>query len=186
MRYTRVDLCADYPLRYKTANYVYNLHKRLDKNQQAKSKLIVNSGAGDTLYFGSRESPSYGRIYDKSEAYSAKLGSIWRYEVEMKRVAAQRIAAALLESGDIPRLLVATIGKAYGKWGVILPQSFVPEELPKLEMRLTSDDMRLQWIRRQVLPSMLGLVERGKGDAVQDVLFPLFDALGVSRETMYD
>lgn len=64
--------------------------------QVKNSSLISTLPHGETCSIGKRSSDWYGRIYDK--ATEAQLGaprSLWRYEVEAKRSAAQRIASAL-------------------------------------------------------------------------------------------
>lgn len=50
-----------------------------------------------TIYLGSRQSPTFGRIYDKfAESEDDRWRDSWRYEVETKDIVATRLARALL------------------------------------------------------------------------------------------
>lgn len=61
--------------------------------------LLLNQPEGETLNVGKRKSDFYGRIYDKgAEACCAPALTLWRWELEVKRRAANRIAAYLRDS----------------------------------------------------------------------------------------
>lgn len=129
---------------------------------------------GETFYYGSRTSDSFGRLYDK--ASEAKLGTprtIWRAEVEFKRSYARRLANRLARL-PVPRLGVEPV---VGSWwlsrGVRLPVSPLGRDLIDLPLAETRKGDELAWLARATPKAVRRAIN---AHGLQSVL----DALGLS------
>lgn len=151
-----------------------------DKDAQAKLKLprytiIFNTDGGTTLYVGARSSAQMGRVYDKGlEAKIADPGKIWRYEVEYKHPCSGQILDRLLahvHNPGIAEQMRATVFNWFSSRQV--KPIFLNEGqawLVDTETKVTSDDIKLNWITTQVRPSVAGLVDRGRAEEVIQAL----------------
>lgn len=91
-------------------------------------QIIKSSPQGETCNIGKRRSDTYGRIYDK--ATEAKLGeprSLWRYEVEYKRVPANHMASCLLRAEAPEAMARGVVHAWYDARGVV--PIFTPDPL---------------------------------------------------------
>lgn len=170
---TRLDLCVDWLLTEpKTiAKDGYDHLMEFGPKIVEKFTYFTNGDGGDTLYLGSRQSPQYGRIYDKGiESGHAPKGHLWRYEVEYKKPMSGYVAENLMmfqQSG-----LADTIAKMVISW---FAERNVPSR-PSIEMgtrvpifveeRVTTADKKLAWLRGQVAPTVSRLIEAGLGKEV--------------------
>lgn len=132
--------------------------------------LVQNSQDGQTVYVGSRNSDQFGRLYDKGvKSGMWKPGNFWRYEVEIKKPRADVLAKSLLaanaqgEDMDIPI-------KTY-VWNWFNARGIQPKYSPgdngllaEVGKRVTTTDRKLAWLRTQVRPTLLRLIEEGYGD----------------------
>jgi len=149
----------------------------IDFKERRLYSHVENSRIGDTLYIGSRSSPQFGRFYDKGvESKTAAPGHIWRYEIEFKEHRARALGKELQKIlGENPEwntlLLPAMIAKTVRLWyrsrGVETLYTIEAKPLlSDISARITSDDIILEWLSTQVAPSVQGLVDREKTDAV--------------------
>lgn len=176
-RVTRLDLCVDVVL--KTARQIaqatYTSLLAQEGKGNRKYSLFENSYGGATCYIGSRQSQQFGRLYDKGiQAGTHRQGLKWRAEVEYKKPLAGFLSKALSEVPPEERqgAILGTVAKWYsdrdvdarwlepgGRW-----LKFSVEE------RITTADKKLAWLRTQVAPSVVELVEAGYGRQVLDCL----------------
>lgn len=172
-RITRIDLCVDFVLK-KPANLAEQYYERLPqeaKNNQRKFSLYLNSYGGATYYVGSRHSQQFGRFYDKGvQSGSHEKGIKWRAEVEYKKPLAGKIAKAL--AALVPEIRQATIVATVAAWysdrgaGINpLQGGGEPMEI-SVEQRITTAEKKLAWLRTQVSPTVVELIEAGYGSQV--------------------
>jgi len=133
------------------------------------------------ISIGKRTSPYYARIYDKTlESRGRYPRGCWRWEIELKRHAS---AFELAEYHVDPRrvdLAGALVARHFARWGVETPASAGPSIRMAKQIRRESDAQRaLNWLARQVRPTIDWLFEIGYGDDVRRVLF---SDLGITDE----
>lgn len=184
---TRIDLCVDIALREPVRGWLRRLRDsdnftRLHARQKRDTRLI-ESTTGDTLYIGNRESPRFGRIYDKSAHYQADLGSVYRFEIETKRNVSQPVFNHLFPEKEdstfswgefIPRSRSIIKGQ-FGRWGVVVDLDGARSELIRAEARISTMESQLQWLSTSVSPMLQKLMDKGYKQQV-------FDALGLNLE----
>lgn len=126
-----------------------------------KVTLIDGSGAGDTLYVGSRKSSVFLRVYDKGAQSGAEsgYGGSWRYEAETKGCAAEdawtRIVNARSPEGEIFAIVSAEMERKC----VPFPCRLFCGDLLRATGDRGSDDVRrLAWLVKQVKPTVKRLV----------------------------
>lgn len=82
LRVSRLDIAIDYPVRLRPEFILCNRHK--------KSFLALGTSGVETVYFGSRQSQTFFRIYDKNKELletgkKGVTGDLWRVELESKK-----------------------------------------------------------------------------------------------------
>lgn len=165
IKYTRVDLCVDIEM----SERVLGLARKLKDGYKGKSQVkLIESLTGDTFYCGSRNSESYIRIYDKSEFYGREAGHVWRFEVEFKGGLATLVPD-----------LVAEVGSD-GIKDIIFQEcrhkdlpSPVPGKVVNLKRKMvtmSSSEMKLNWLKSQVRPTVSWLSKLGMKEQVMDAL----------------
>jgi hypothetical protein len=166
VNYTRIDLCIDVFMRERVLGLPRKL-KDTYKGGETSIKLIERL-TGDTLYCGSRESESMIRIYDKSPEYDEELGRVWRFEVEYKKSLA-RLAAEVVEREG-------AVGIADIVWSELrkkdLPSPVIPNKVNvgRRMATLSSAEMKVSWLSRQVGPTVEWLKKLGLESEVRGAL----------------
>jgi DNA relaxase NicK len=134
-----------------------------------KITKIENNAGGATLYIGSRASDQYGRLYDKAaESGIEELRQrLWRYEVEFKRDRAGKALKGLVRAYRESAVdHVQAIRNTVWTWfdcrncPPIFDRNGDALSL-ELEARVTSTEATLQWLSRQVAPSIARLATAG-------------------------
>lgn len=185
VKVTRVDVCVDFAFDTPWVTYLREMHSNEGLQHMARRARrefkLVSSMTGDTLYFGKRTSPRFGRIYDKSVAYNLERGTVYRYEVESKKA----IATVLADKIFLPKTEIKgdetvsreTIKKLvryqFLKWGVNLEWNNVDTEVIRAEVRVSEPDRQIEWLSRSVAPTVEKLRHMGYEQRV-------FDALGIT------
>lgn len=145
-----------------------------NKLNWAKIRRIDGRGAGDTVFIGSRQSESYGRLYDKHmESRDNEYKTCWRYEVEYKGTKAVRAASILAGRKWAARTIYSMCAAQFTEWG--FPRLLHPVESIELPIRDRdkSDTARkLEWLKKQVAPTVTELIDYGYEDDVLCSLFP--------------
>lgn len=179
---TRLDLAVTIRFREPAdglmQRYWDHICDRWPKGQAPRSYArTVGLDGGATLYVGRRVSAEFGRLYDKGiQANLAPEGVMWRYEVEIKKPSASLVSAKL------PR------DASPGPWiqAYVFDWFFTREIMPAFDrtetsivveryVRVKSDEITINWLRKSVKPAILRLQSSGKLEQV-------LEALGLSEE----
>lgn len=165
LKVTRIDLAVDLQLTER----VTQLPRKLKDTYKGKYPIqLIESLTGDTLYCGSRESGIYIRIYDKSSDYNKELGLVWRFEVEFKQGKAEHIFDMLKKEGvGIAKDIVWTALKSRD-----LPSPKIGQtvNLRAHKINVSSSDLKLAWLGRQVRPTVQFLTSIGRTREVYEQL----------------
>jgi len=140
-----------------------------------KIKRIDGRGEGDTIKVGSRSSMRYGRLYDKgAQSGEERYWNCWRWEYEYKKEMAPIVLQRIANAGASVDVIGGIVAGQY------MEQCFkLPWELDKRlcldgPQRVESDaERKLQWLRRQVKPTLDWLLEQGHIDSVEDWWYSL-------------
>lgn len=165
VKLTRVDLACDIVMRER----VLGLARMLKDTYKGKSSIkLIESLTGDTFYCGSRQSEEMIRIYDKSPEYNEEMGMVWRFEVEYKKGIAKLIPDALQELGTdgIKDLIFQSCRDKD------LPAP-IPGKMVKIArsaVTMSSSEMKINWLSRQVLPTVTWLKSLGLKEEVVKAL----------------
>jgi hypothetical protein len=142
---------------------------------------------GGTCNVGKRSSDSYGRIYDK--AAEAKLGearTVWRYEVEYKRMLAVSAAAHLRSSDDSQASSRALVHRWFSDRG--LEPAFTPRPFSSTDDLAVSRPRRDvgTWLAEVVSKSVARLAnERGLREVEKLLGLPALHDLNCERRLRY-
>lgn len=125
------------------------------------------------LTIGKRRSPYYARVYDKTtESKGRYPPCAWRFEVELKRHASEFEHAEF--KMEPRRLDVAgrIVRDHFRRWNVEVPAVQGPTvRMAKQIRRIPDAERALDWLRRQVRPTIEWLTEIGRGEEAHRVLF---------------
>jgi DNA relaxase NicK len=171
IKYTRVDIRVDISM----SGEVQGLPRKIYDTYKGKFPTkLIESNTGDTLYCGSRESGEYIRIYDKSVSYGYCEGSgqVWRFEVEYKNRSAERLAV-YLEDNKFENM-ADVVWASMRKKDLPAPRIGKVVDIRGAYTSLTSAEQKLEWIGRQVRPTVQFLVSLGLVEEVREQL-GLFD-----------
>lgn len=172
---TRLDICVDCYYDEAVAEVASLAYGRLQHlDGQRHRSYIENSDGGQTCYIGSRSSDRFARIYDKGvQSGIAKKGLVWRYELELKGAMAYIVAKRILEHDYLDQInhLAYQVSEFVVQAGLVPPfPTSETEYITRPRKRKLAGDEKLQWLRQQVRPSVLGLISIGRGQEVLDAL----------------
>lgn len=135
--------------------------------------LITTHPQGETCSIGKRSSDFYGRIYDK--ATEAKLGparTVWRYEVEAKRLAARRWADRIFRAQAPTALSQSLVFDWFTSRGVAPCFTRATPSCPHEPERSPQKRDVLEWFRDSLSVTVQRAVNRHG-------LLPVIEALGL-------
>ena len=183
--FTRIDLAIDdVGASFFTVNDVFNLvdnnqvSSRFRKWQNLKSASFTEGCIGHTIYFGSRESDVFLRVYEKS--YEQKIDSFnWtRWEFEIKHGKSDVLARELSTGTSIATAALGLLNN-YIRFikrdstnvsmcsALPLWESFI-NGVSKLRLTLAPEQKTIEdkkrWIQKQCMPTIAGLVVATGGD----------------------
>jgi len=179
--YSRIDaqITAKYvqsqPDIGKDAYYAASDHnQRIPAGRRRKLYIILGSDGGDTLYIGAPSSEQRGRMYNKEvQSQMERYRGCWRWEVVFKNDLASEFAAGLAqEPSNATRYVFASVANWYKERGVIIPgmHDMGAVVLPKQRAVSTDVERKLQWVERQVSPTIKYLCELGFRDRIVELL----------------
>jgi DNA relaxase NicK len=159
--------------------YVEACAFRVDHPRASEPWRIAGYEGGHTTYIGRRGSDLFFRLYNKeAEARSAndeadvsQYANSWRYELELKGKTAQDTAERLVRADNVSNAclsLVRTYVQAHGITATWDDDSAIR---PIGTFRRRSDrDRKLDWLRKQVEPTVRWLIQHGDSIAAMNAL----------------
>lgn len=134
------------------------------KSKRWKAIHIHSANDGCTANIGSRTSPMFIRIYDKS-AQSPNSGyppNSWRFEVELKQELAGRFFQGYLEATNERNYMLGVLTTAAARRGLLIvwPYTFVEIDFAAPRTK-TDDEKKLDWLRSHVRSTVSLLIYRG-------------------------
>lgn len=187
VKYTRIDLQVTLKLETPVRMWAYN-HYHSDNLTSVRERgkmymSLINSPTGDTLYLNKRTSPTFGRMYDKSREYEEVLGKVWRFEVEAKEEHCDKLGRILEYLGEYEDVAADYVAGWYSDREVCVPVGIRDGiSLPKLAEKITSNAQKLEWLRRQVAPSIQELIQVGLREDVEKALGVKLDEIAYLQE----
>jgi len=182
---SRVDFQVTVELTNPIETLAENYYAHMCKCKKRKYTLITNNNKGKTLYVGSRQSSSFGRVYDKGvESKQAVAGKIWRYEIELKQPRSHKVARKLLElinpwdkTEDIKRMdltlaVLPTVYDWFDDRGVlpIFDRDGSNELVVEIGRKVTTDEKKLEWLTTQVRPTIQYFLNKGLEERLEEAL----------------
>lgn len=167
---TRLDIAVDFAFSKPREEYLPIIYSKLVK--MGLSPQLRQSTSGNTLYFGSRESGKFGRVYDKSEAYNMALGCVYRFEIEAKNEEAQKVHLLLKNAESIQKTMLDYSFKIWRSWSIPIPIGGDTVVMPKIHAVVSTDLGKLEW-----LMSISGSIKRLAAKYPKQV----YDALGLEQ-----
>lgn len=127
---------------------------------------------GQTLDIGSRESPRFGRIYNKQEQSGEEVYErSWRFEVEYKKVCAPLVAAWLRQEPDLRIAAIQSCVGQFEEWGVPLAVGVAGKLIAGSIGRRDFDSERsMKWLREQVGPTIEKLLKTVDRESIEEAL----------------
>lgn len=150
-----------------------------ENHKRAQPWMIQDAAGGCTVYVGKRSSDRFLRVYNK-EAESKDGGdpaaivrypNCWRYELELKGLAARPAALAAVGATDRPAFVQQYVHDYVSDHGI--RAAFLPggDRVLLPGFRRRSDyGTRLAWVRRSVNPALKQMLEEGDRAEILDAL----------------
>lgn len=168
---SRLDLQSTVRLNRDTPQFAAQLERRAlqfkrKHNQRWEVQLLRNDVRGQTLYLGRRVSDRFIRVYNKhTESALVQYERCWRAEVQYGGRLANWRAKQLFETNSdatVAHELVYLECIRRGIPWLRLPKGTGVRLKAVPVTRLSSSDEQLAWLRSQVRPTVLKLVDRGR------------------------
>lgn len=117
--------------------------------------IIVSKGGGETCYVGAPSSEHRMRVYDKgAESGSAPAGTVYRWEVQLRRKVAQTAAARLLKAGISEDSVESLCASFSARYGVDIPRGAVSNLWIHSGSEGSSIERTKAWLRDSVKPAV--------------------------------
>lgn len=146
----------------------------LPEGRRRKLYIISGSDGGDTLYIGAPSSDQRGRLYNKArQSGERNFDRCWRYEILYRNDLAGQCAAQLADNTvSQEQRILALVCVWYAARGIDCGFLHNSRELvlPKARTLPTDIERKLEWLRRQVRPTIRYLQSVGYGDIVLSIL----------------
>jgi hypothetical protein len=165
---TRIDLQTTIFYEQDDCNRVQSTYDRAWKDGSKKTRnamtIILNGKKGDTLYYGSRSSAQFGRIYDKyrQQKLSPSFKNAFRFEVEYKKPLSGQIVKWMLDELPDSEQISARVLSWFAERAISVPQIWTTAnnaiQYPK---EVTPIEKKLEWLKKSVRPVYRQLVAQG-------------------------
>lgn len=148
---------------------------RQEHTHAAAPWFVGGDDGGWTTYLGKRASDTFMRLYDKGaesraqgdDGEARQYADSWRYELELKGEYAERTAAQLFRSGDEPAFTKMHLWRYLTDHGITPPFDVDAPTVKLAQLRRRSDrERKLDWLARQVRPTVAWLAENGDSGSV--------------------
>ena len=135
--------------------------------------LILNTKKGSTLYYGSRTSAQFGRIYDKAKRSNGEelFDNSIRFEVEYKKPLSGQVAAWLCDKSPDMAGITDHVLTWFSERGINCPRVFSTADnaiqFPKGGKGI---EEKLAWLKKSIAPTYKQLVLAGYQTEADDAL----------------
>lgn len=119
----------------------------------ARASIILSGQRGSTLYYGSRTSQQFGRVYDKARQSKRDPGfdKCIRFEVEYKKPLSQAVVASMFENDPTVEGITDIVLTWFEKRGIYGPQVYTHSDSEtQLGRRETTNEKKISWLRTTV------------------------------------
>jgi replication initiation factor len=148
-----------------TIKHLHTLAKRDGGKKTVKAMTLIDNGKkGDTLYYGSRTSAQFGRIYDKyrEQKESPAFLNAVRYEVEYKKPLSGEVVRWLLKENPESERIASRVLSWFTDRGISVPEICTNRENAiQYPVEVTPIDKKIAWLRKTVRPVYRQLVALG-------------------------
>ncbi len=129
---------------------------------------VTDNRGGYTVYLGSRTSERFARLYDKgAESRTGEYEGAWRWELELKKELAWRTFGQLVAAQSAEPLIRATVHAHFRARGLAVPWTANGASVGASIARRPSDSaVRRRWLREQVRPSVVRVIEEAGIEAL--------------------
>lgn len=153
-RVTRIDIAQD-----ATFETSFSPVKHAQK-VKSRTRSIIESDTGETLYIGSRKSASFVRVYRYNEPH--ERAGITRIEAEFKSDYARSVASVVADDGVNAPSLVAWIVRKTATEGYRIWHGLHDSETkPMRANRKPGQDGYTKWLRQAALPAVRRALREG-------------------------
>jgi len=175
VKYTRVDLQITLEMEWPIAHWAIELYESPNlTGRRERGKLhmsLVQSNDGSTLYINKRTSPTYTRMYDKSQDYMGPQGKFWRFEVEAKEETADKLCRVLENVEEREDIVADYVATWYAERDICVPVGIRDTlSLPESFSGESGFAETLAWLNRQVRPSLNILMQAGLTEDAEKAL----------------
>jgi DNA relaxase NicK len=184
--YSRLDIQVTVWLPELPKTYNERMYGRLlqafnpDTGKGSGPRRYTDGKGGWTIYSTDRTAKQMARIYNKyAETPEPQYKGAIRYELELKDIYACEMAGMLdLQGIHAERYLLSYLKLWYKRKGIILPYNSRTADISLLSVPHAQSDVerQLQWLERQVKPTVRRLIELGLQEYVTMLLFGSSDA----------
>jgi len=118
--------------------------------------LILNNHRGSTVYYGSRTSSQYGRIYDKyrHSKMNLEFDRCIRFEVEYKKPVSGYMAKELVRDLPDERGMASIVLSWFQHRGFATPEvGTTPYNEPQIGRKESSIERKLRWLAQSIRPT---------------------------------
>lgn len=165
---TRIDLQATIWHENDTEGMIEAIHGKAweegNKATRNAMTIILNGKKGDTLYYGSRSTAQFGRIYDKwrQQKFSPPFKYALRYEVEFKKPLSGEVVRWMLDENPTDDQIAARVFQWFHNRQISVPQiCTIPNDAIQYPQEVTPIERKLEWLRKTVRPVYRQLVALG-------------------------
>lgn len=124
--------------------------------------LRLSNRSSPTLYLNTRQSSTFGRVYDKAnESKEARWSKCLRYEAQFHGKRALFTASRVRSCGADPVEAVPRVSSFFCMKGLSLPWKFEQQHVPMSARRRSIPTRRLRWLSTQVRGCVTSLIEAG-------------------------
>jgi len=157
-----------------------DFNNSLRKNYRRKIREVTDNLNGHTVYIGSPKSENFCRTYDKgAEDKDKRYQNSWRFEVQWHNDSATRVADGLYRRSDTrEQAILSTVSDYYTSRGVKVPWATDAKYSISFSTEQPVSDVqtKLEWLRKQVSPTIRVLTALGYRTNVIDALGLLSDS----------
>lgn len=145
-------------------------------NEKPVVRWIADNRGGYTLYLGARESNVFGRVYDKwAREQVEHFRNCVRFEVQFQYQLAKTVARGCAAQASPISRFCAHVSQFLESRGVEPPALDNDEARYSCSRTRSDSDKKLLWLATAVRPSVMSLIDEGRGQEVLQALGLIVD-----------